>query len=672
MEPCPHLFEPYDFGFLTLPNRLVMGAMHTRLEMLDRPEARLEAFFRERARGGVGLILTGGVAPDAAGRMEEGAPVLSGPEHLGAHRRVARAVHEEGGRIVLQILHAGRYGRHEACVGPTAVRAPINRHVPKALAAGEVWDTIAAIAATAALAREAGYDGVELMGSEGYLLNEFTSPATNHRQDEFGGDLEGRLRLPLEAVRAVRARVGEDFLLIYRMSAVDLVAGGSTGDETVEIARRLERAGVHLLNTGIGWHESVIPTIAAAVPRGAWRFAVEPIKRAVGIPVMVSNRINTPALAEQLLADGAADFIAMARPLLADPDFARKARQGRSASITPCIACNQSCLDPIFSGASASCLVNPRAGRELDYPPGRPRAGKRIAVVGGGPAGMAFAVYAAERGHEVALYEAQAELGGQLRLACRVPGKREFESLLRYFRERLAELGVRVSLGCRVTPAQLRDGGFDDIVVASGVVPRVPALAGLDHPKVVFYPELLSGQRQAGRRVAILGAGGIGYDVAEFLLGDPADALDPARFRQYWGVDGSLRRAGGLAAEAAPAPPAREVHLLQRSPGAMGARLGKTTGWIHKSRLRRAGVRLMAGVGYRRIDDEGLHYVSEGAAGVLAVDTVVVCAGQEPDPTPALLSAAGVPMHVIGGAREARELDAARAMEEALQLAAVI
>ncbi|WYX33185.1 NADPH-dependent 2,4-dienoyl-CoA reductase (plasmid) [Achromobacter denitrificans] len=669
MHTYRNLLEPYDFGFLKLRNRMVMGAMHTRIETLDQPVQRLAEFFRERTRGEIGLILTGGFAPDLAGRMEEDAPVLDSPDQLAVHQAICRAVHEEGGRIVLQILHAGRYARHALCVGPTDQRASINRYVPRTMSAADIAATVQAIANTARLAREAGYDGVEIMGSEGYLLNEFVSLRTNTRDDAYGGGFERRIRFPLETVQAVRAAAGRDFLLVYRISAIDLVEDGLTGAETAQFAARLQQAGVDMLNTGIGWHESTIPTIAASVPRAGWAFAVRNIKQAVSIPVIASNRISTPQTGEQLLADGVADFVSMARPLLADPEFAAKARQGRADLINRCIACNQACLDRIFTERSASCLVHPRAGRELDYPRGRAGARQRIAVIGGGAAGMAFAVYAAERGHAITLYEAEAELGGQLNLARRVPGKSEFDETLRYFRARLAELEVRVELGRRVTAAELRQAGHDAVVVATGVAPRRPDIEGLDHAKVGFYDEVLSGRRKVGQRVAIIGTGGVAFDTAAFLLAEADESLSPELFTRHWGIDATLRSPGGLAAPA-PQKAGRSIHMLQRSLDKPGGHLGKSTGWILKSRLRRAGVQTLAGVTYHRICDAGLEYSCDGVTQVLPVDDVIVCAGQlSRDEISLALAGSGLRVARIGGARHAVELDAARAIEEALQLA---
>ncbi len=671
MPHYPHLLAPYDFGFLTLRNRMVMGAMHTRLETLDRPTERLTAFFRARAKGEVGLILTGGFAPNLEGRMEEDAPVLATPGHLAPHRTITQAVHAEGGRIAMQILHAGRYARHSLCVGPTNVRAPINAFVPRALTTDEIWSTIADIAHCAQLAQQAGYDGVEIMGSEGYLLNEFTSSLTNTREDAFGGSFDARIKLSLETVKAVRALTGGQFLVIFRISAVDLIAGGMTGDETAAYARALQDAGVHLLNTGIGWHEAAVPTIASSVPRAAWRFAIENIKRAVSIPVIASNRVNIPEVGEQLLADGAADFVSMARPFLADPDFARKVRQGQPDDINTCIGCNQACLDHIFTHRTATCLVNPRAGHEVDFPTGVAAHGKHIAVVGGGPAGMAFAVNAAQRGHHVTLFEAETSLGGQLNLARQVPGKTEFNELLRYFSTRLSALKVTVNLGQRISATALQSQDYDEIVIATGVLPRQPDIPGIDHPKVLSYVDVLSGHKQAGQRVAIIGAGGIGFDVAEFLTGDASVSLDPSAFLAVWQVDESLASPGGIRTTPPTQHKGRQITMLSRKTEKPGATLGKSTGWILKANLRRAGVRMMTGVTYVRIDESGLHCLIQGVPQVLEVDHVVLCAGQTSLRALAdeLVQLGLRNVHTIGGADLASELDAVRAIDQATRLA---
>ena len=671
MNQYPHLLAPLDLGFLRLRNRIVMGAMHTRLETLDRPVERLTAFYTARARGEAGLILTGGFAPNPEGRIEPDGPILNHSSQLAPHRAVCDAVHREGGHVALQILHTGRYAKVPECVGPSAIRARINRYTPRALSLQDIRRTIDDFARTAVLAREAGYDGVEVMGSEGYLINEFTAPVTNRRDDEYGGSLENRCRLAVEIVRAVRRACGDDFLLVYRISSIDLVDGGTSAGDTAELALRVQQAGADILNTGIGWHESSVPTIAASVPRAAWAFAARRVKKAVTIPVIASNRINDPKLAEALLADGTADLVSMARPLLADPEFAKKAREGRADEINTCIACNQSCLDRIFTERPASCLVNPRAGNEIEFASVPATAPKRIAVVGGGPAGMAFAVTAAERGHRVTLYEAADKLGGQLNLAVVVPGKSEFNETMRYFRVRLARLGVEVKLGERVDADALLAGSFDEIVLAAGVKPRVPDLPGVDRPNVASYVDVLTGRQQVGRRVAIIGAGGIGFDVAEFLVGEADESLRPDKFFGAWRVDPTVAAGGMDTAQVGRSQqPRREVHMFQRKAEKLGANLGKTTGWIRKGRLRDAGVEMVAGATYAAIDDAGLHYVVDGEPKVLPVDHVVVCAGQESDrDLYDSLVARGARPQLVGGADVAAELDAARAIEQATRLA---
>jgi 2,4-dienoyl-CoA reductase (NADPH2) len=674
MTAYPNLLAPLDLGFLRLRNRIVMGAMHTRLETMDRPVERLAAFYAARARGEVGLILTGGFAPNPEGLIEPDGPILNDASQLAPHRAVCDAVHRDGGHIALQILHTGRYAKVPECVGPSAIRARINRYTPRELSLQEIRRTIDDFARTAQLAREAGYDGVEVMGSEGYLINEFTAPVTNRRDDDYGGSLQNRCRLAVDIVRTVRRACGDDFLLVYRISSIDLVEGGTSAGDTTELALHVQQAGADILNTGIGWHESPVPTIAASVPRAAWAFAARRVKQAVTIPVIASNRINNPELAEALLADGTADLVSMARPLLADPEFAKKAREGRADEINTCIACNQSCLDRIFTERPASCLVNPRAGNEIDFYSAPASGPKRIAVVGGGPAGMAFAVSAAERGHRVTLYEAADRLGGQLNLAAAVPGKSEFNETIRYFRVRLARLGVEVKLGVPVGASELLAAGFDEIVLATGVKPRVPDLPGADHPKVVSYVEVLAGRKQIGRCVAIIGAGGIGFDVADFLVGEAEESLRQEEFFRAWHVDPSVS-SGGLDTGAADSPsaPPRQVHMFQRKAEKLGAGLGKTTGWILKARLRDAAVEMVSGATYTTIDDAGLHYAVDGVPMTLPIDHVVICAGQESDrDLYDSLVARGAKARLIGGADVAAELDAARAIEQATRLAVAI
>lgn len=537
METLQKVLTPLKAGEVVLSNRMVMGAMHTRLETLDRPNERLAAFYAVRAKGEVGLILSGGFSPNPEGVMEEGGPLFNSPSQLEEHRVVTRAVHEANGKIVLQILHAGRYAKVPECVAPSPGKARINTFSPREMSVEDIKRTVSDFVRTAALAVEAGYDGVEIMGSEGYLLNEFTAQRTNHRTDEYGGGFEGRIKFSLEVIRAVRGCIGKGSILIYRISSIDLVEGGLTGNEVAEFARKVEAAGADVINTGIGWHESAVPTIAATVPRAVWREAIRNVKSAVSIPVMASNRINTPQIAEELIASGVADLVSMARPLLADPDFAKKTRLGITDEINTCIACNQACLDRIFTERTATCLVNPKAGREIEFPDGRSTDPKRIAVVGGGPAGMSFAINAAERGHEITLYEADSELGGQLNLAKAVPGKAEFHEMLRYFRTRIERLGVKVRLGVRASAEEIAAAKFDEVVIATGVRPRIPVLVGTDHPKAVSYIDVLTGKVEVGQRVAIIGAGGIGFDVAEFLLGDSRESLDAVEFFRAWGVD---------------------------------------------------------------------------------------------------------------------------------------
>jgi len=673
----PNLLSPLKVGRTTLRNRMIMGSMHTRLDMEENGLAKMAVFLAERARGEIALIITGGYAPNAAGLIEPGGPILT--EHAQALelRRITEAVHRYDGKICLQILHSGRYARQEECLGPTDIRSRINRFAPRAMTSAEIEQTISDYVRCALLAREAGFDGVEIMGSEGYLINEFTVLRTNDRSDEWGGSAENRHRLPVELTARVGAAAGQDFIIIYRISAIDLVEGGATGDEIVSLARKVETAGADILNTGIGWHEARVPTIAYPVPRGAWRFAAARLKRAVGIPVVASNRINTPDLAEEILATGDSDLVSMARPMLADPLFAKKVREGNAGKINVCIACNQACLDLIFSNRSATCLVNPRACRETEFDEGPAAKPRKVAIVGAGAGGLAAAAEASRRGHRVTLFEAADCIGGQLNLARAVPGKAEFDEMLRYFSGQIEDGGVDVKLNASPTMGDLSHGGFEAVVIASGVHPRVPAIAGIDHSKVVFYNDLLSGKKRAGHKVAIVGAGGIGFDVAEYLChsqpgeGPKVRGQDISAFQSEWNIDASLTLAGGLTGDPlGPRKSPREITMLQRKATRPGLGLGVSTGWILRSSLAKRDVKIVAGVTYQRIDDNGLHILVDGVPRVIEADTIVICAGQVSNR--GLfdeLRAAGIEAHVIGGAKQASELDAMRAVEEGVRIA---
>ncbi|MER6086072.1 NADPH-dependent 2,4-dienoyl-CoA reductase [Streptomyces sp. NPDC001833] len=662
----PNLLSPLDLGFTTLPNRVIMGSLHVGLEEAPQGFERMAAFYAERARGGVGLIITGGVSPTEAGRPWPEGAKLTTEEETVEHRQITTAVHEAGGRIALQILHFGRYSYHENLVAPSALQAPISRFVPHALTDAEVEQTVEDFARTAWLAQQAGYDGVEIMGSEGYLINEFIAPQTNQRTDRWGGSFENRVRFPLEILRRVRERVGQDFIIVYRLSMLDLVPGGSSLDEVIALAKAVEAAGATIINTGIGWHEARIPTIATSVPRGAYTWVTRKLMGEVTVPLVTSNRINTPEVAERLLAEGHADMVSMARPFLADPDFVAKAAAGTPEAINTCIGCNQACLDHTFSGKVASCLVNPRACHETELVLAPTRLKKRVAVVGAGPAGLSCAVSAAERGHSVTLFDAAEEIGGQLNVARQVPGKGEFDETLRYYRHRLSALGVDQRLGHAVDADQLTGGGWDEIVIATGVTPRVPAIEGVDHPSVVGYLDVLRDKAEVGRRVAILGAGGIGFDVAEFITAVQED------FHASWGVDTEYRERGGLTTVVRNSVD-REVVLLQRKTTRVGADLGKTTGWIHRAELKHRGVRTVAGATYERIDDTGLTITVEGETQTLPVDTVILCTGQESNRSLAdELTARGHSVHVIGGADVAAELDAKRAIDQGMRLATAL
>ena len=676
MTSYPHLLEPIALGGTTLRNRVVMGSMHTGLEDRAKHLPELAAYLGERARGGVGLIVTGGYAPNVRGWLLPFGSMMTRRRQADRHRVVTDAVHAEGGAIALQILHAGRYGYTPLSVSASNQKSPITPFKPHALSSRGVERTVDHFVRAATLARRAGYDGVEVMGSEGYLINQFLAARTNQRTDAWGGTPEKRMRFPVEVVRRIRERLGDDFLVMYRISLLDLVEDGQTWDEVVALAKALEDAGASVLNTGIGWHEARVPTILTQVPRGAWTWTTARLKPEVGIPVCASNRINTPELAEQVLAEGQADLVSMARPLLADPEFVSKAAAGRADEINTCIACNQACLDHVFENKPASCLVNPRAARETKLvllPVPRARA-LRVAVVGAGPAGLATAVSAAERGHAVTLFEASPQVGGQFRLAMNIPGKEEFAETLRYYTRRLEVLGVDVRLSTRPTVEGL--SGFDEVVVATGVTPRIPEMEGIGHPKVVSYAAVLDGSVSVGGRVAVMGAGGIGVDVSHFLTHDLDDELDS--WLAHWGVADPALHPGGLG-EKKPRTPAREVYLLQRKTSAIGKGLGKTSGWAHRAVLKDSGVQLLSGVTYERIDDDGLHIrvggsdTSPGEARLLDVDHVVVCAGQEPER--ALydeLLAAGVRARLVGGADVAAELDAKRAIRQGTEVAATL
>ncbi|WP_030161145.1 NADPH-dependent 2,4-dienoyl-CoA reductase [Streptomyces sp. NRRL S-244] len=667
----PNLLSPLDLGFTTLPNRVIMGSMHTGLEEHQGGFERLAAFYAERARGGAGLIVTGGIAPNDAGRPFEGGSRLTTEDEAAEHRVITEAVHAEGGKIAMQILHFGRYAYHKDLVAPTALQAPISPFVPNELSDIEVERTVEDFVRAARLAKLAGYDGVEIMGSEGYLINEFIAAATNKRTDRWGGAYENRMRFPLEIVRRTRAAVGEDFILIYRLSMLDLIPGGSTLDEVVRLAKEIEAAGATIINTGIGWHEARIPTIATSVPRGAYTWVTKRLMGAVSVPLVTSNRINTPEIAEELLADGRADLVSLARPFLADADFVAKAAAGRSETINTCIGCNQACLDHTFSGKITSCLVNPRACHETELVLSPTQLKKRVAVVGAGPAGLACAVSAAERGHAVTLFEASGHIGGQLDIARRIPGKEEFEETIRYFGTQLAARAVEVRLNTRADVETLQ--GYDEVVVATGVTPRTPDIEGVERANVVSYLDVLRDGAPVGERVAVVGAGGIGFDVAEFLTDSGEGASqDPETYFRHWGVDTAYAGPGGLTAPERPAPP-RQVHLLQRKTTKVGAGLGTTTGWIHRAELKHRGVVSVAGATYDRIDDEGLHITVGGEQRLVPADTVVLCTGQEPrrDLYEALLAAGGRP-HLIGGADVAAELDAKRAIRQGTELAATL
>ena len=668
----PHLLAPLDLGFTTLRNRVIMGSMHTGLEDRFYNYGKLAAFYRERAAGGVGLIVTGGISPNRQGWLLPFGGTMNFAGDALNHRKLTRAVHAEGGKILMQILHAGRYGYQPLVVSASAVKSPISPFKPRALSEAGIEATIADYARCARLARLAGYDGVEVMGSEGYLLNQFLCARTNRRDDQWGGSIANRMRLPVEIVKRIRKTVGDDFIIMYRHSLLDLVDGGNTWDDVVQTAQALERAGVSILNTGYGWHEARVPTIVTSVPRAAFASVAGRLKAVVGIPVVASNRINMPGEAEDILARGDADMVSMARPFLADPDFVNKAARGAADEINTCIGCNQACLDHTFSNQRASCLVNPRACHETELVYAPARAKRKVAVVGAGPAGLSAATVAAECGHEVTLFDGSDSVGGQFKIAMQIPGKEEFAETIRYFTRKLALTGVTLRLNERVTREQLIAGGYDDVIVATGIKVRLPAIAGIGHAKVLSYLDVLQHKKPVGKRVAIIGAGGIGFDVGEYLLHDAAHALPQpiAAWAGEWGVDLAATQAGGLVEPAAPAP-ARELFLLQRKTSKLGAGLGKTSGWVHRAVLARNGVVMLAGVQYDKIDDAGLHITVGGEVRVLAVDNVIICAGQDSltELMPAEGTTGGPRFHKIGGAALAAELDAKRAIKEGAELA---
>lgn len=674
MSNYPHLLAPLDLGFTTLKNRVLMGSMHVGLEEVEGGYDRMAAFYAERAAGGVGLIVTGGISPNDHGVTFHGGSKLDTLEEAEKHKVITQAVHDAGGKIALQILHTGRYSYQAENVAPSAIQAPINPVKPHALTSAEVNQTIADFVNCAKLSQIAGYDGVEIMGSEGYLINEFIAARTNHRDDEWGGSYENRIRFPIEIVKRTRAEVGENFIIIYRLSMLDLVEGGSTLEEVIQLAKEIEKAGATIINTGIGWHEARIPTIATKVPRAAFTWVTKKLKGSVQIPLVTSNRINTPEMAEHVLAQGDADMVSMARPMLADAEFVLKAEQGRSDEINTCIGCNQACLDQIFSMQIATCLVNPRACYETELIFKESAAKKNIAVIGAGPAGLSFATYAADRVHQVTVFDAASQIGGQFNIAKTIPGKEEFYETLRYFKRKIElQPNIKLVLNHTATYEELSAENYDDIVVATGVTPRELTIEGIDHPKVLSYIEVLRERKPVGKKVAIIGAGGIGFDTAEYLSHEgESGSLNPQKFYDEWGIDTSYAHVGGLKQPVLEQSD-REIYLLQRKAKAVGASLGKTTGWIHRTGLKHRDVKMIAGASYDKIDDQGLHITVNDQPTVLEVDHVIICAGQESYTAMYdQLKADGKNVHLIGGAKEAGELDAKRAIRQGAELAATI
>ncbi|MFT5543754.1 MAG: 2,4-dienoyl-CoA reductase (NADPH2) [Glaciecola sp.] len=669
-NPFPHLFRPLDLGFTTLKNRVLMGSMHTGLEEAPNGHKRMAAFFAERARGGVGLIVTGGIGPNDEGATHAVTKRLDSDEAVEHHKEVTQAVHDEGGKICMQILHTGRYAYNKNLVAPSAVQAPINPFTPKELDEEGIQKQIDDFVYTSLQAQRAGYDGVEIMGSEGYFLNQFIASRTNFRSDGWGGEYKNRIKLPIEVVRRVREAVGKEFIIIYRLSMLDLVEGGSSYDEVVELGLAVEKVGATLINTGIGWHEARIPTIATKVPRAAFTWVTAKFREALNIPVITSNRINTPEIAEEVLARGDADMVSMARPFLADPDFVIKAQQNKSNQINTCIGCNQACLDHAFEGKMTSCLVNPRACHETEYSIEPVTKIKKVAVVGAGPAGLAAATTAAQRGHKVTLFDADSEIGGQFNIAKQIPGKEEFYETIRYFGVMLELHGVDVQLNTQINAQQLNEMDFDDVVLATGITPRTPDIEGIDHPKVLNYIDVIKYKKPIGKSVAVMGAGGIGFDVSEFLShGKQSTSTNIPAFMKEWGIDMTFESRGGVEGmRAQPEASPREIFLLQRKSTKIGAGLGKTTGWAHRAGLMMKGVKMIAGVEYLKIDDAGLHVKINDEIQVLPVDNVVICAGQEP--LKALAEGLKPAHHFIGGADFAAELDAKRAIDQGTRVAA--
>jgi 2,4-dienoyl-CoA reductase (NADPH2) len=668
----PHLLAPLDLGFTTLKNRVLMGSMHTGLEEVANGHERMAAYFGERAKGGVGLIVTGGIGPNTEGGTHPNTKMLVTEDDIAGHKQITDSVHEHGGKICMQILHTGRYAYSPDQVAPSAIKSPINPFTPRALTDEEVYKQIDDFVFTSVQAQKAGYDGVEIMGSEGYFLNQFIAARTNQREDDWGGSYENRIRLPIEVVRRVREAVGEHFIIIFRLSMLDLVDGGSTAEEVIQLGKAVEKAGATIINTGIGWHEAQIPTIATKVPRAAFTWVTARFRKELSVPVITSNRINTPEVAEEVLARGDADMVSMARPFLADPDFVIKAQENRADEINTCIGCNQACLDHVFGGVMTSCLVNPRACHETELFITATTNVKKIAVVGAGPAGLSAATTAASRGHQVTLFDSASEIGGQFNIAKQIPGKEEFFETLRYYGRQIELTGVDLQLNRRVTSEQLNNGGFDEVIIATGISPRMPAIEGINHPKVMDYLDVIGAKKSVGQKVAIIGAGGIGFDTAEYIThsGESTSQNIPA-FMKEWGIDmtfGSRSGIEGVTAQPEPSP--REVYLLQRKTTRVGKGLGKTTGWIHRAGLAMKGVRMMPGCDYSHIDDQGLHITVGDNTQILDVDTIIICAGQ--DPLRELVDGLNLPHHLIGGADEAGELDAKRAIDQGTRLAAAM